>query len=271
MVSKIKIRSDAQSLQQTDEFIETGFELGLWIHENRTLAITLFALIFIVPGSYLIFEYFQNNQKASSTKELSKAVSALSAQITVTSEGATGEEKKDADKNGIPDSFSSEKEKFQTALSLLETVTKNGNSAASSIALKLSGDCHFALKDYPKAIELYQKFLQNNPISDPLHILAIEGLAYAFEASGQMKQAEDELNKIIQTTKTGTFHKDYANFHLGRIKEMQSQTEEAKKYYLTVKENFQKSFLLPTIENRLALLPHTEAKPEGGSETPKKL
>ncbi len=95
---------------------------------------------------------------------------------------------------------------------------KYGRTLAGKIAgLKYADDCYHS-KDYEKAIAAYRKALSDFEDSDFFRTLALNGLGYAYEASGAYDQASACFKQILDDPRATI--KDQALFHLGRLYEL---------------------------------------------------
>ncbi len=90
-----------------------------------------------------------------------------------------------------------------------------------------------------------------------LRFLAREGLGYAYEAQGKLAEAASTFSQLgddASRAGLGSFYKDRAAYHQGRLAELRSNPAEAARLYHEVLEKFPTTSLRDEIQNRIAAL-----------------
>ena len=106
---------------------------------------------------------------------------------------------------------------------------KRGGTVAGEIAgLKYADACYNA-GDYENAITAYQKALSDFKGNDFLEIMALNGLAYTYEAAGDYGRAITTFKQIVDNPHAPI--KDKALFNLGRMYERQGDTSNSREMF----------------------------------------
>ncbi len=122
--------------------------------------------------------------------------------------------------------------------------------------------------DAKAAIDHFQTFLDRADADHPLRFLALEGLGIAREAAGDLEGALEAFRTLAGTK--GTFYRDQALAHQGRVLEALGRTEEAIEVYRTYATEYplsEPSLALEFVQARLSELDpdFVAPKPDGGS------
>jgi len=98
------------------------------------------------------------------------------------------------------------------ALGKFEDVMKKYSGTSSAIkALFYIGDCYYRLRDYDKAIEYYERFINRSKKGHYLIGFAFEGLGYCYEEKEDYKQALKYFKKSMEESDIGVKKLNYLN------------------------------------------------------------
>ncbi|MBW2107532.1 MAG: tetratricopeptide repeat protein [Deltaproteobacteria bacterium] len=107
----------------------------------------------------------------------------------------------------------------------IQVLEKYSSTKAARLTEPLLADTYAKTGDYDKAIELYNKALEDFPEEPGLRAIFWNGLGYALEGKKDYKAAAEAFRRI--TTLQGDFLKAEAYFNLGRMYELMGDKEKA--------------------------------------------
>lgn len=162
-------------LKEPDEFISTTARTIQFFrtYQQRILKSAIVVLIVALVGTGAFYYLRWQEGKALSLQEQGLQLYLAGYQ---SGQGTPGGEKKE--------DFQKALEKFRESLS----VYKWGK--AGQVSELYIGHCYFALKEYDQAQAAYSRCLEG-----PFRPLALNGLAYAFEAKGDFSKAAENFQK----------------------------------------------------------------------------
>ncbi len=103
--------------------------------------------------------------------------------------------------------------------------SRHGGSRAALTATLLEGDAQLGLKDWDKAIAAYQQYVDHAPADDAMRFAALDGLARAQEANGDLAAAA----KAWESANGVGFFKDRATLERARVLVKAGKVDDAKK------------------------------------------
>jgi tetratricopeptide (TPR) repeat protein len=103
-------------------------------------------------------------------------------------------------------------------------IDQYGSTGAGRSALIKYGNVCFEMKQYDEAIDSYEKALTAFKGQNDFAGLINTGLAYAYEAKGDVEAAEKYFNRVLSDP--NAVAKDHALFNLARIYEKQGRAEQ---------------------------------------------
>ena len=160
--------------------------------------------------------------------------------------------------------FKTDKERLEGALKEVETfMSADPRSPLRREAELQKAGLLLDLQRPDEAIPLYTEILSSR-LDKNLRFLAQEGLAYAYEAKGDLDQAAAAFAKLGEGDSAKAndkgeggktpFYRDRSLYHQGRIAERKGNPAQAVKLYKEVLEKTPQSPLRDEISNRLAVL-----------------
>ena len=239
-----------KEIKGPDEFITlTGRIINFVKKEQKKLSWVIVAITAL--GAFAIF---WPRYKASKAEEAAVAFY----YVTKLFDAEIVEKKEDespiegAIKN--PETFASEKEKYETILTRLQKIRDDFPGTPTAYYAHLFfGHAYYYLGEYDKAIETYREFIADTNASSEFHTLATHALAISFEKKKSYPEAIEFYKKILGAK--GDFLKDLANYSIARSYEKSNNIEEAQKYYSLVQKNFADSPLNEEAKKHILMLP----------------
>lgn len=248
-----------KELKQPDQFVSfwTRFsaKAGQFLNERRKpVLIGIGGLAGVVTATVIYGELHER-----SAMRASQALAHVEKVATAELIPADGTAPKD---DGLAH-FKTDKERLEGALKEVETfMSADPRSPLRREAELQKAGLLLDLQRPDEAIPLYTEILSSR-LDKNLRFLAQEGLAYSYEAKGDLDQAaatfaklgEGESAKADKGEPTRTpFYRDRSLYHQGRIAERKGNPAQAVKLYKEVLEKTPQSPLRDEISNRLAVL-----------------
>jgi len=204
-----------QLLKEPDEFITTTGQLIAWAKENaKALGIgsTLFFAIIMAMSIYVFV-----NEKRSTTAHsmFGQAVSKYQTEAGA-KDGATAFSAVSGDFDALIDSY--------------------GGQSAGKLGRLFYGHMGTMANDYDKAIEYYQKALDDYGTDVSLSNIIHNGLASAYQQKGDYPKAVEHYQKIVDST--GSVLKDAALSNLGKLLLQLGKQDESRQAYQQLMDDF---------------------------------
>lgn len=117
---------------------------------------------------------------------------------------------------------------------------KYGGSVAGKIAGLKYADACYETGDYEKATAAYRKALSDFKGNSFFRILALSGLGYTYESSGDYDQAVTCFTKILDDPEATI--KDEALFHLGRLYALKGDLKNSRAMFSRIIDDHPDSF-----------------------------
>jgi len=154
---------------------------------------------------------------------------------------------------GLPGPFFPTEEARQRAIVTAATkvIADHRGTGAAQIAALALGDAHLKLREWDLATSAYERFLAGTPKNDTLRFGAIEGIAVAEEAKGNLDaaaQAYDRLGREVPA------FGDRADLERARVLAQAGKTADAKALLAGFSDRHKESLLTPEASERLSRL-----------------
>lgn len=238
-----------KALKQPDQFVgfwqRASYSVGEFAGAHaKALVIGISTLATVVIGSIVITQVSET-RRASASVALDRTQRIATAELAAA--GATPKQ------DGVPH-FGTEKERLEAALKELDGHFTSGRVPLHAEAMLMRGRLLLELDRPDDAAGAYQKLLDDK-LDPRLRFLAHEGLGYAHERKGKLKEAAAQFGKLGEDAAgMGGFYKDRAQYHAARLAELQGNPAEAIRIYREVLDKIPTTSLRDEITNRLALL-----------------
>jgi tetratricopeptide (TPR) repeat protein len=248
-VAPKKIRGE---LKAPDHFVSFWGRAGTWLAERRRLALAVLAgaviLVFVGWG-------LQGLGKARAERA-SRAFARIQRVAVVPLVPASGETPAEPAATPDPDLPRVKTERERMEATLKETdrfLAEHGGSPLRDQALLLKARQLVGLGRATEAVPIYSELVGS--LDRRLQFLALEGLAYAQEASGQLDKAVAAFARLADHSReAGNFLRDRALFNQARVLERKGSAKEAEKIYRTILSEVPQSALKEDVNARIAVL-----------------
>jgi len=211
-----KEQESAMGIQ--DQYQARGFELVSWVQDHKGFVIGLIVFILVVGAALSAFLYYERRS----------AEVASAAYMEVLKDADTLEPGKKED---------GEKLKSIQA-NLIEVANSYSGTKVAILANLYAGHLALQNNDANESVKLYQNALAKIKQTDPLYPLAMIGLGFAHEKSGDNKKALQNFESVIEL-KSG-LGADLALYEAARLATAEDP-EKAKKYVGRLLEEYPSS------------------------------
>lgn len=155
----------------------------------------------------------------------------------------------------------SKEENYKKAIEEYQKTIQNYPGTPSAIIAHLYlGNAYMELKDFDSAVSAYRSILDKKPLNDIMAGLVYQRLGYAYLAKNNVEDARKAFESVDHLT--GAMNKDQVDYELGRVNETLGKKEEAIKRYQEIVKQYSDSLFLAEAQQRLTALGVTETKPE---------
>lgn len=150
--------------------------------------------------------------------------------------------------------FKTDRERLEAAVKEADSfLAAHGGSSVNEEAQVLKARYLVSLGRAAEALPLYEGLVGS--LDSRLRFLAKDGLAFAYEETGQIDKAVSTLDALASEAKEdGNFFRDRALFNKARLLERKGDGKEAQKIYKEVLAESPTTALKDEINNRLAVL-----------------
>jgi predicted negative regulator of RcsB-dependent stress response len=152
--------------------------------------------------------------------------------------------------SGVPAQlFKTDEERQRAVIDAAEKVRqRHGGSRAATTATLLMGHAQFRLGEWDKAVESYRQFLSSAPQDDSMRFAALDGVAHALEAKGQLEEAVKAWDQAAGEKS----YADRAAIQKARVLSKAGKAEEARKILEAFPEQHKESMLRAEAAEQLA-------------------
>ncbi len=207
-----------QLLKEPDEFITTTGQLISWAKTNaRTLGIGA-ALFFTVIIAMSIYVFVNEKRSTAAHLMFGQAVQKYQAEAG-TKNGLSAMTAVSADFDALIDAY--------------------GGQSAGKLGRLFYGHMGTMANDFDKAIEYYQKALDDYGSDTSLSNIIHNGLGSAYQQKGDYPKAVEHYQIIADSN--GSVLKDAALFNLGKLLGQLGKEEESRQAYQQLKDDFPNS------------------------------
>ena len=235
----------------TDDFVTSKSKIFKYISENFKTVVIGTSVIGVVLISYIGWGTYSGQRDQKAADALNAAMKVYQAKIEPA--GTT------------PDTFKTVDDKYRaTVTKFMEIAKSNKGRRLEEVALLYSANAHYNLKEYDKAIEIYNRLLFKIEREDPslhgnineikvspgiIRDSAVYGIAYSYEQKGDLKKAVE-----FQTTLTSskdTHLREMGLYALGRLYEKSNDKAKALETYQKVISDFPESPNISKIKEKV--------------------
>lgn len=216
-----------KELKAPDALQKAGLEARHWL-EGRHKAVAAIMVILLLAGAGVALANYVSDR----TEE--RASKALGAVLRDIDRPVAGEENPNPPAGDGKPPFKSQKERDEAAVKALGDFQSkfHGTKAALTGELRY-GQSACNLGNYDQALSAFSDFAKSAPAEEPLRILALEGVGYAYEGKNQLEQALAAFEEMARNNKSG-YMNGMGLYHRGRILMLQGKKEEAAKAFAEI-------------------------------------
>jgi tetratricopeptide (TPR) repeat protein len=236
-VTRRKIKANAPKSRKDDldpnkdKFITETMSVMEWTYSRRrAIALVLgFALVAALAGIGL--DYVQENARVRKSAVLAQGLEIASAPVVPPSQDDSAQLPKETEDDQVM--FETEKARATESLKKFETATQETDSSIALLSQLGLATSHANLGEYDKAIAIYESLLASG--DSALSLIgsnAVEGLGYALEASGKIKEAKIRFDDLIKTEQ-GT-SAAMAKYHAARLALKDGDAKDAEELFQEV-------------------------------------
>ena len=244
-----KIRGE---LKAPDHFVSFWSKAGTWLAARRGLVLGGLAGIVVLA----VIGWTLQGWGQGRAERASRAFARIQRVATVPLVPAGGETPAVPAATPDPDLPKVKTERERLEATLKETdkfLADYGGSRLRDEALLLRARQLMGLDRAGEAVSIYSELVGS--LDQRLRFLALEGLAYAQEASGQLDKAVAAFARLADHAReAGNFLRDRALFNQARVLERKGSVKDAEKVYRTILSEVPQSALKEEINARLAVL-----------------
>jgi tetratricopeptide (TPR) repeat protein len=245
-----------KELKSPDQFVSFWSRAGTWLDERKKLlGWAIGGLLVLVALTWALQSW-----RSSGAQRASRDFARVHKIATAPLAPAAGEPAATPPADPDLPRFKTDRERQEAALKEADRfLSTHGGSPLRDEAQLLKARFLVGLGRAGEAVPIYSELV--NSLDRRLRFLALEGLAYAQEASGQMDKAVAAFARVAEHAReSGNFLRDRALFNQARLLERKGSGKEAEKVYRTILSEVPQTALKEEVNARLAVL---ESKPAG--------
>jgi predicted negative regulator of RcsB-dependent stress response len=207
-----------QELRAPDAFQRVGLEARSWVSHRKTLVVGAVVAVILLGLAVAVSKTLSDRKEFKARTALGSAIGVLSRPVQADLPAGATED---------PPPFKSEQERDQAAASALAGLLSSypGTRAAVTAALPLAAT-EVRLGQLDQAIAHFDAYLRGAPASEPLRVIALDGLGHAREAKGELPQALEAYERMAREEGAG-FEAGMGAFHRGRVLALMGKKQEA--------------------------------------------
>lgn len=256
-----KRKEELAELKSPDQFVSFWSRVGDKMAHHRRGILTVIVSVVAATAALQAGRSYFGKRDANTSRQFAR-IERIAAGTLIPAEG-------DAPKfdDGLPH-FKTDEERKQAAIKEADSFLKDhGRGKLAAMAQLLKANYLRDLNKHGEALPLYEKLALGDELPEDLRLLALDGLAVTQEAQGQVEAALATLDKLATAAKAQAgFFGDRALYNKARLLEGQGKSEEARKLYRSVSDQYPNTPLREDVTRRLALL--DEAAGDAPSATP---
>jgi tetratricopeptide (TPR) repeat protein len=241
-----------KELKAPDHFVSFWGRAGEWLGARKRAVLAGLAALVVVTGLGWAAQEFRQGR----AQQASRAFARIHRIATVPLTPSGGETAPAGAETPDPDlpKVKTDQERLEAALKEADKfLGEYGGSSLSEEALLLKARYLVGLGKAADAVPIYSELVGS--VDRRLQFLALEGLAYAQEASGQLDKAVAAFSRLADHAReSGNFLRDRALYNQARLLERKGSAKEAEKVYRGILSEVPQSALKEEINARLAVL-----------------
>ena len=222
-----------KKLKEPDEFISLSEKAYRFIVQYQKPIVTGGIILLVVVLVIILFQKWEKRKEVDAEQKFAVAVQLYQGIISPNREGS-------------PSEYKNVSEKFD------EVIAKFPRTSAGRLSLLYKGNIHLQLGEFGEAIKKYQTFLQKAGKVKLYHLLAAEGMGYAYEGMKDYEKALQAYQKILEVGES--FETADAYLNMGRCYEKLGKNKEALENYHAFIKISEKSPVANAVLRKISIL-----------------
>lgn len=222
-----------KKLKDPDEFLSLTARGYIFISQHLRVFIAGGILVLVIVLSLFLYQGWKRGKEAEANQRFRLAVDQYQ-MVSSSSKEDSGAENKTV------------LEKFE------EVITKFPGTSSGEISLLYKGNILLQLNQFEGAAKAYQAFLEKAGKNKLYRQFAMEGLGYSYEGKKDYEKAIQAYQKIVQ--EGGGFQEGDAYLSLGRCYEKLGKSKEALENYKAFLKVSKKSVMINSVLRKISIL-----------------
>ena len=230
-----KIKVSKKKVKEPDEFISTSSLIINYVKNNYRNIIPVAAVVLIVAIITVGWFYYSSKREKEAAHLFYQSKQLYN-----------------SSKN-IQNNYQSVVERYRLSLGKFEDIRNEYSGTSSAIeSLFYIGDCHYNLREYDKAVDNYEQFLNISRKGNYLRYFAFEGLGYCYEEKGDYEKALEHFTKSME--EGGIDIKELAYLNIARCYEALNNKAKALEFYKKLIDDQNNSIFSELVQNKVEIL-----------------
>ena len=230
-----------KDMKEPDKFQQAATEAAGWIAQRRRHVVLAGAVVVAVVVVIAVLQAVNTGREERAGAAAADLIATMSGEISA------------VPLPGLPGPFFPSDEARQRAIvdAAQKVIAGHAGTGAARMAALALGDAQYRLKAYDDAKAAYEKFLADAPREDSLRFGALEGIALAEEAKGNLAAAAAAYERLGREVPSFS---DRADLERARVLVKAGKATEAKAILSAFGEQHKESLLTADASERLARL-----------------
>jgi tetratricopeptide (TPR) repeat protein len=230
-----------KDMKEPDKFQQAATQAAGWIAQRRRHVVMAGAAVVTVVVALAILQAVNTNREERAGAAAAELLATMSGEISA------------VPLPGLPGPFFATEQEKQRAIldSAQKVLAAHAGTGAARIATLAIGDAQLRLKAFDDAKAAYERFLADAPKDDSLRFGALEGIAIAEEAKGNLDAAVAAYDRLASEVPAFS---DRADLERARVLAKAGKVADAKAVLAAFGDRHKESLLTADASERLARL-----------------
>jgi tetratricopeptide (TPR) repeat protein len=240
-MSKTDATLTRKDMKEPDKFQQAATQAASWVSQKRKHVVVAGAVAVLVVGVIAILQAVNAQREERAGAAAADLLATMGGEISA------------VPLPGLPGPFFPSDEARQKAVveAAQKVIAGHGGTAAARLAALALGDAQLRLKAWDDAKAAYERFLAEAPKDDSLRFGALEGIAIAEEAKGNLDAAATAYERLAREVPAFS---DRADLERARVLTRAGKATDAKALLAGFGERHKESLLTTEASARLAAL-----------------
>jgi tetratricopeptide (TPR) repeat protein len=230
-----------KDMKEPDKFQQAATEAAGWIAQRRRHVVLAGAVVVAIVVLIAVLQAVNSGREERAGAAAAELLATMSGEISA------------VPLPGLPGPFFPTEEARQRAIvdAAQKVIAAHPGTGAARLAALALGDAQYRLKSWDDAKAAYERFLSEAPREDSLRFGALEGVALAEEAKGNLDAAAAAYERLGREVPAFS---DRADLERARVLVRAGKVADAKALLATFGERHKESLLTADASERLARL-----------------